>query len=240
MKDESSPLLAGRTKERNQEDCNNGTTGRLVQHSSSLSLGTILCLNFMVGILGVIIGAYLVRMTDQALTGNPVRRTSMSLVPLLGSSHHDHRGHHNEYNKRSAALSPFSMRKRVVDKGNWIESFSLTRGVLVTSTNGEQSLYASGQTSYNGTDMVGGGEIGAQFEACLLFISKTLLDAGMTPCNVVHVTFYVTDMDGILASWAVWDDWMKNCPDKPGASLIGVATLFSPEAHVEVEVRAVL
>eukprot|EP00977_Amphora_coffeiformis_P007417 scaffold1602_cov151-Amphora_coffeaeformis.AAC.8 len=46
-------------------------------------------------------------------------------------------------------------------------------------------------------------------------------------------------MEGILASWAVWDEWMKDCPDKPGASLVGVAMLFSPEALVEVEVTAV-
>ena len=87
--------------------------------------------------------------------------------------------------------------------------------------------------------MVGGNDIGAQFAASLGFISETLQDTGMTPCNVVHVNYYVTDMEGILASWAVWEDWIENCHDKPGASLIGVATLFSPEALVEVEVTAV-
>eukprot|EP00977_Amphora_coffeiformis_P017406 scaffold5640_cov76-Amphora_coffeaeformis.AAC.1 len=134
----------------------------------------------MVGILGVIVGALVVRMTGRVTTGNPVTSTSMSSVPLLGSSHHEHHvhhQHHHDHDEKSTDPSSFSLSKRVVEKGNWIETFSLTRGVLVTSASGEQTLYGAGQSSYNGTDMVGGNDIGAQFAACLAFISETLQDA---------------------------------------------------------------
>ena len=60
----------------------------------------------------------------------------------------------------------------------------------------------------------------------------------MTRANIVHMRFFVTDMDAALANYDVYQAWIKPAGIMPPQSLIGIDRLVFPEMVVEVEATA--
>ena len=174
--------------------------------------------HFAAGLLGVLAGAYVVR--------SSMDRSSAILttqIPLLSHPH----------------SSKKDFTKRVIDKGNWIEGFGISRGVLTISPEGTKTLYASGQSPFDG-EQVKGGDMAGQMQVVLKFLDTSLQDADMTACDIVRIAVYTTDIDATLGAWDdVYMPWIADCSVKPASTLIGVASLFSPDVHVEIKVTAI-
>lgn len=192
-------------------DSNNGRKGA---GFPGLSLFT----HFLVGFLGVVVGTMVMRHTMES---SP--EISASTVPILGHP----------------KASKTGFMKRVVDKGNWIESFGISRGVLTTSPDGIRHLYASGQSPFDG-EKAEGSDMASQMKTDLKFIDVTLKDAKMSMCDIVRINVFTTDIDATLAAWDdVYVAWVEDCPVKPASTLVGVTSLFSPDLLVEIQVEAV-
>jgi enamine deaminase RidA (YjgF/YER057c/UK114 family) len=206
------------------EDKNNDSEKRVSPPPAGLSL---LWTHFLVGFLGVIVGSTLVMMRISMMERSS-SVVKVDRVPLWGDSH----------------SSTMEFSKRVVDKGNWIEGFGISRGVLTITSSADgrlhlRHLYASGQSPFDGTKGEGN-DMASQMQTDLKFINVTLNDAKMTMCDIVRINVFTTDMEATLA---VWDDvyvpWINNCPVRPASTLVGVTTLFAPDLLVEIQVEAV-
>lgn len=181
--------------------------------------------SFLVGLLGVLVGAALVSFSithqQQSQYGLEVDGLSSNL-PMLVDKRHRH--HH--------------LKKDVVDEGNWIEGFSVSRGVLLQSTSPPKTLYASGQTAFNGTDLVGD-DMGSQLASAIINVDKTLELAGMHKCDIVKLYFFVTSTDDVLKEWDQYEAWLAECPVRPANTLVAIVSLFRPDALIEIDVTAI-
>ena len=60
----------------------------------------------------------------------------------------------------------------------------------------------------------------------------------MSRGDLVFLHFFTTDIDGFLANYDVYADWISEAGVMPPQSLIGVARLVFPELVVEIEATA--
>ena len=168
-------------------------------------------LSFLVGFLGVLLGATIV---------------SFSLSPQPNEIHLPMLSHGHKS----------SIHKEVVDKGNWIEDFAVSRGVMVAGQS--RTFYVSGQTAFDGTNLVGD-NMGDQLAAAIANVDETLKLAGMAKCDIVKLIVFVTSTDDVLAEWDKYETWLQDCPVKPANTLVAIQSLFRPDALVEIDVTAV-
>jgi enamine deaminase RidA (YjgF/YER057c/UK114 family) len=130
------------------------------------------------------------------------------------------------------------MERREINPTDWLGVFNINHGIEVTGA--ERLLYLSGQTS-NGPDgsPLHPGDLVAQFRTAWSNVKDALTAAGMNPSNVVRLNFYTTDVPGFMAQAGELVPIFAGDGCKPVASLLGVASLFQPEAMVEIEATAV-
>jgi len=128
--------------------------------------------------------------------------------------------------------------REAVNPWEWSAAFGFNQGEIVSGDT--RTLYLSGQTSVdaNGAPMHAG-DIRAQFELAFDNVDTMLAAAGMDRSNVVRITTFTTDMDGILANWDVYMIRYPEMGYMPPDTLIGIDRLFVPELMVEIEVVAV-
>lgn len=191
-------------------------------------------MSFLMGLLGVLVGAALVSLAPLYGGTNHSPTTAAMSVPLLGSKHHasHHSQHHSAHHDDSETTE-----KSVVDKGNWIEAFSVSQAVLVPSSSSTTTLHASGQTAFNGTDLVGA-DMASQFAAAIANVDATLALADMTKCDIVKIQVFVNDVNAALEAWEVYNIWMAPCAVKPANTLVEISSLFRPDALIEIDVTS--
>lgn len=187
--------------------------------------------SFLVGLFGVLVGAVLVSFSNSHQQSHYRAQSDnyRASIPLLGKKHH-----HGSKNKEDTV-------KTVVDQGNWIEEFGVSRAIMV-ETRGvpPRTLYASGQTAFNGTDLVGN-DMAGQMAAAIANVDQTLRMAGMTKCNIVKLYVFVTSTDAVLAEWEQYETWLQDCPGAaPANTLVAIESLFRPDALIEIDVTAIL
>ncbi len=112
----------------------------------------------------------------------------------------------------------------------------------VSIATGDRVIHLAGQVGTGEDGELVSGGLGAQTTQALLNLGAALDAAGATEADLVKLTIYVTDWDpsqyeelggGILAARE-----QRPCPDVP-ITMIGVASLFTPDMRVEVEGVAV-
>jgi enamine deaminase RidA (YjgF/YER057c/UK114 family) len=81
-------------------------------------------------------------------------------------------------------------------------------------------------------------DIRAQAEQCFDNLETVLHAAGMTLENVVRLTYYTTDMDGLFANWDVLVNRLARGGSKPVCTLLGVTGLAF-NLKIEIEATAV-
>lgn len=182
-----------------------------VPPSSSLS-------HFLTGLVGVVAGSMLVRYMETCVLTNGYRSIT------------------TEQHQQQDPI-PNHVSKTVVMKGDWLERYSISRGVVTTAPDGTRHLHASGQAPFDGREMIGS-DVKEQFQAELEFTNETLQAADMNVCDVVRMNVFTTDTNATLAAWNVFNEWIAPCSVKPVSTLVGVASLFSPDAYIEIEIEA--
>lgn len=128
------------------------------------------------------------------------------------------------------------MNRTDVNPWEWSKRAHFSQAVHVGGA--EQLLFCAGQTATNedGSPPTTS-DMAEQVRHAFANLAAVLKGAGLAPSDVVHVTYYTTDVDeliGILASeaQAFFDD------NLPASTLIGVARLAFPELRVEIEATA--
>jgi enamine deaminase RidA (YjgF/YER057c/UK114 family) len=140
------------------------------------------------------------------------------------------------------------MRRTPVNPTEWGLQFSMNQGEIVEGAT--RLLRCSGQTSVDatptrhpifgdvGVSLVAAGDIRGQMTKALSNIDDILAKAGMSRSNIVFLNLFTTDMDGFLANYDVYTDWITQAGINPPQSLIGVSRLVLPDLLVEIEATA--
>lgn len=130
------------------------------------------------------------------------------------------------------------MQMKPVNPQTWLNGFHIHHALEVSQ--GQRVLYCSGQTSNdaNGASMHPG-DIKAQFALAWRNVLELLTSANMKPSNIARMNFYTTDVDGIMANIGEFSKLWSEAGAMPVCTLLGVKSLFEPNAMIEIEVTAV-
>ncbi|MEM6374499.1 MAG: RidA family protein [Pseudomonadota bacterium] len=105
----------------------------------------------------------------------------------------------------------------------------LPAGARVVRTSGQLGLAADGSVPEGSQ---------AQAEICFANITAILVEAGMGPGNVCHVSAFVTDRAHMAGYMVARDAFLAHVQTLPSSTLMIVAGFTRPEFVVEVEVWA--
>ncbi len=123
----------------------------------------------------------------------------------------------------------------------WKAALGYENGILVE--NGGRTLYVAGQIAWDkDQQLVGPGDMAAQFIQALDNVLVIVEDAGGRPEEIVRMTVYVTDKKAYLeATRAIGAAWRERLGKHyPAMALVQVADLLEEGALVEIEATAVI
>ena len=130
------------------------------------------------------------------------------------------------------------MQTRTINPTPWLQAFNVNHGVEITD--GQRTLYLSGQTSTSGDGTpMHPGDLVAQFTLAWANLKDALAEADMTPANVIRLTMYTTDVDGVMEAAGEIFGLVAADGCGPAATLLGVTRLFDPSIMIEIEGTAV-
>lgn len=135
------------------------------------------------------------------------------------------------------------MKRTSVNPVDWGLAYAMDQGEIVEGAT--KHLRCSGQVSVDpapdtelGIAVVSPNDLRSQMEHTFRNIDAVLKKAGMGRENLVALRFFTTDIDGFLANYDVYAEWIAPAGIRPPQSLIGVSRLVLPELMVEIEVEA--
>lgn len=127
---------------------------------------------------------------------------------------------------------------RAVNPWTWQDPLHFSQAVDVR--NGARVLYCAGQVSVDQTgQLLHAGDMVAQLDQAFTNLEAVLAQAGLTLADVVRLNYYTTDVQGYFGAMAVVGERLKHAKCKPAGTLLGVASLFHPDALIEIEATAV-
>lgn len=135
------------------------------------------------------------------------------------------------------------MERTAVNPTEWGLGFFMNQGEIVHGAT--RHLRCSGQVSLEpdpdaelGLGVAHPGDIAGQMGAALASVDELLAGADMDRSNIVFINFFTTDIDGFLANYEVYANWIAPSGVMPPQSLIGVSRLVMPDLLVEIEIQA--
>jgi enamine deaminase RidA (YjgF/YER057c/UK114 family) len=130
------------------------------------------------------------------------------------------------------------MQRTAVNPWNWSQQFGFNQAELVEGH--QRVLYCSGQTAVDADGRPQHpGDIAAQLGLALDNLDAVLAAAGMGLADVVRVTTYTTDVDGLLQHYGIFAERLQKAGVMPASTLLGVARLAFPELLLEITATAV-
>jgi enamine deaminase RidA (YjgF/YER057c/UK114 family) len=127
---------------------------------------------------------------------------------------------------------------RAVNPWTWQDGLHFSQAVDVRG--GGRVLYCAGQTSVDEHGhLLHAGDMVAQMDQAFANLETVLARAGLTLANVVRLNYYTTDVQAYFGAAAVVGARLKHVVCKPAGTLLGVASLFHPDALIEIEATAV-
>ncbi|HEY7443520.1 MAG TPA: RidA family protein [Vicinamibacterales bacterium] len=127
---------------------------------------------------------------------------------------------------------------RPVNPWKWQDDFGFSQAVEVRGD--QRVLYCAGQTSVDSDGKpLHPGNMTAQLNLAIDNLETVLKQAGLTLANVVRLNYYTTDVPAFMDAAAVVGTRLKDVRCKPSGTLLGVKSLFHPDAMVEIEATAV-
>ena len=110
----------------------------------------------------------------------------------------------------------------------------------VVIASGQRHIFISGQVAFDGTGVVGKGDIAAQTEQVMKNITRALKASGASVDDLVKITIFVVDYTPEKR------DLIQSVRDRhipadggPASTLIGVSRLVSDEFLIEIEAQAI-
>ncbi len=125
-----------------------------------------------------------------------------------------------------------------VNPWTWQDGYGFSQAIDVRG--GARVLYCAGQTSVDdGGHVLHAGNMAAQITQALHNLDAVLRHAGLSLSNVVRLNYYTTDVNGFFAAASVLGARLQAAGIQPAGTLLGVASLFHPDALIEIEATAV-
>jgi enamine deaminase RidA (YjgF/YER057c/UK114 family) len=121
-----------------------------------------------------------------------------------------------------------------INPWEWSKAFGFSQAVELSATS--KVLVCSGQTATGADGAPHDAPIAEQVKEALANLTTVLGAAGMTMADVVKLTIYTTDVDGLLGAYGSAAELIA--PNLPAMTLIGVTRLAFPELKVEIEAIA--
>jgi enamine deaminase RidA (YjgF/YER057c/UK114 family) len=131
-----------------------------------------------------------------------------------------------------------AVERSAVNPVTWSVELGFNQGELVTGQT--RTLYCSGQTAMDGDGRPRhDGDMAAQLALSLDNLEAVLGKAGMSLANVVRLTVYTTDVDGLFPHYGVLAARLGAARVAPATTMLGVTRLAVPGQLVELEATAV-
>lgn len=134
------------------------------------------------------------------------------------------------------------MQRTAVNPTRWGQNFLMNQGEVIEGAT--RVLRCSGQVDLVEDPeaelglSVGHDDMESQLAAVLASLDELLDGAGMERSNVVHLTFFATDIEAALGAYGTYAEWIGAAGVMPTQSMIGVNSLVVPGLLVEVEMTA--
>ena len=129
------------------------------------------------------------------------------------------------------------MKRTPVNPWDWSKQYQFNQAEILEGVT--RQLVCAGQTSIGADGAVQHpNELRPQITAALDNLEEVLKGAGMSLSNIVHLTIYTTDADGMIENWDAMADRLAAANVAPPQTLLGIARLAFPELMVELEATA--
>lgn len=130
------------------------------------------------------------------------------------------------------------MERTSVNPVTWSAPMGFDQGVVVSGAS--RTLYVSGQTAMSADGVPQHeGDVAAQLALSLDNLEAVLAGAGMSLADVVRLTVYSTDIDGLMPHYGVLAGRLGAAGVSPPTTMLGVVRLAVPGQVVELEATAV-
>ena len=131
-----------------------------------------------------------------------------------------------------------AMHRSAVNPWTWSAELGYNQGELVSGQT--RTLYCAGQTAMGADGKPQhAGDLAAQVALSLDNLEAVLGEAGMSLANLVRLTVYTTDVDGLFEHYGVLASRLGAAGVAPATTLLGVTRLAIPDLMVELEGTAV-
>ena len=129
------------------------------------------------------------------------------------------------------------MQRNVVNPWPWQDAFGFVQANVVEG--GQRVVYCAGQASVSAEGQpLHMDDLPAQINQAFDNLETVLRAANMSLSQVVRLTYYTTDLDGLLANWNVILERLNQGQCQPASSVLGV-TRLAFDLMIEIEATAV-
>lgn len=131
------------------------------------------------------------------------------------------------------------MEKEIINPWSWQDNLGFVHGNKITDA--KNLFFLSGQTaSDENGECLFPGDMSAQIDKVIENIDTVLKQGVMDFTHVVRLNVYVTDMGLMMQSHAHMVSNLKARGCRHAGTLLGVSSLASPGALIEIEVTAAM
>ncbi len=131
-----------------------------------------------------------------------------------------------------------AVERTAVNPWAWSVELGYNQGEVVSGHT--RTLYCAGQTAMSGDGRPEhAGDMAAQLTLSLDNLTAVLGKAGMSLADLVRLTVYTTDVDGLFQHYGVLAARLGAAGVAPPTSMLGVTRLAIPDLLVELEGTAV-
>lgn len=136
------------------------------------------------------------------------------------------------------SLNGMTVKRTAINPWPWSIELGFHQGELVSGQT--RTLYCSGQTAMSDDGKPQhDGDMAAQLALSLGNLEAVLGEAGMSLANLVRLTVYTTDVDGLFPHYGVLAGRLAAAGVAPATTMLGVTRLAIPGQLVELEATAV-
>ena len=130
------------------------------------------------------------------------------------------------------------MDRRVINPWTWQDQYGFVQANEISGV--AKTLVCSGQTAIDADGHPAhAGDIAAQASMALDNLETVLSEGGYALADVVRLTVYTTDVDGLIAEYGVLAGRLAEGNCRSAQTLLGVDRLAFPELMIEIEATAV-
>src|SRR3954454_10587031 len=117
---------------------------------------------------------------------------------------------------------------QAINPWSWQDQFAFSQAIATAPPS--RWIFCAGQGAADADgNLLHPDDVGAQLSQALDNLETVLAQAGTDLSHVVRLTYYPTDVDGLLGSWHLIAERLHKYGNHPASTLLGVARLAFPD-----------